>query len=789
MCFRSKLLLFFLPFLAIFSIVVFFYNHLENRAMICEEIRGKGRVMVETLSHACEIGLLTSDVPLLSRITGHAAAHDGVALLAVYDASGHVLLDSSRGAEDASFPGPPEAGSAVREAEVRHDDRLVALDYLAPVYPAEYYKSVSSLGVPAQEVIGYIRMVFSTRDLDRALRANLMGTLTIALTFLFFGTLVIIGLAGHLTEPMIRLATVVRRFGEGETSLRAAVDSEDEIGMLAENFNAMATGLEASRLSLQAHHDALEARVAERTRKLKESEARFRQLAENITEVFWIRSLDWKKVYYVSPAYASQWGYSVDSVYADPLSWLDHVVEEDRAGVEASMGAWGQDCRDAVSPEFRVRWADGSVRWIEARWFPITDEGGATRRIAGIAQDITKHKESERVIKESEERTSRMKRMEALGVMASGIAHDLNNILSAIVGYPDLILLDLPERSPMVRPIKMIKQSGERAAAIVSDLLTVARGVAVDKGVHNLNVSIREYFASAEFRKLAHFYPDVEYALDLDATLLNASYSPSYLRKSIMNLVTNASEAIDGKGQVTVSTRNVYMDRPLDGYEDVSRGEYALISVRDTGTGISPEDLQRIFEPFYSRKVLGRSGSGLGLSVVWNTVRDHGGCIDVKSDGAGTTFDVYLPVTRQESGPPAGTGNMARLRGHGESILVIDDEPHQREIACRMLATLGYSPSAVESGEAAVAYLKVTQVDLLLLDMVMYPGMGGEETYKKALAVSPGQRAVIASGYADSQAVKEAQRVGAGPYIRKPYTLERLGRAIRQELDRADDRC
>lgn len=784
MRFRSKMMLFFLPFFALFSTVIFFYNHLENRAMIREEVRGKGQVMVESLSHACERGVLTLDASLLNWATRDVAAHDEVVLLVVYDAVGNVLLDLNRSGASSAFPGPPVPGESIREGEVIHRNRLLALDFLAPIYHADSYEQDTPSGFPAKQVIGYVRIAFPIESLEMAIRGNLQGSLAIELVFLLIGTLVIVGFSRHLTRPITQLSHVVRRFGEGEATLPVAVDARDEIGLLAENFNAMALRLAESRQALQAHRDLLEARVWERTRKLKESEDRFRQLAENITEVFWIRSLDWKEVHYVSPAYETMWGCSSESVYANPLAWMEAIVDGDRERVESHMRECSHETRPGVFPEFRIRRADGSVRWIEVRWFPILDDEGYPNRIAGISRDITQRKESEQVIKESQERTSRMTRMEAMGVMASGIAHDLNNILSAIVGYPDLILMDLPEESSMVRPLKMIKQSGERAADIVTELLTVARGVAVDKDVHNLNASIQEYFASAEFRKLEHLHPEVGYTLELDETLLNARCSPSHIRKSLMNLVTNASEAIEGPGTVTVSTRNIYMDRPVSGYEDVSRGEYAVISVRDTGSGISPDDLQRIFEPFYSRKVLGRSGSGLGLSVVWNTVRDHGGYIDVKSDGTGTCFDLYLPVTREESVTSGITPELNQLRGHGESVLVIDDEPHQREIACRMLAMLGYCPQAVKSGEEAVEFLKRGQADLLLLDMVMYPGMGGGETYRKALAVSPGQRAVIASGYADSEAVKEAQSLGAGPYIRKPYTLERIGVAIKEELNR-----
>ncbi|VVS92053.1 ATP-binding protein [Desulfoluna spongiiphila] len=643
--FRRKLMLFFLSLVALFSLVAAFCNHLENRAVIRDAIRGKGRVMVETLSQACRAGVLNSDVVFLNRTVRHAASLDDVVLLAVYDASGRVILDSSQGEVDASFPGVPGAGTGFREMAVTRNDQLVAFDFLAPVVHAGGTETVRPSVSSETQVIGYVRMALSTRAMDRALYQSLTGPLAMGLVFLLLGSLAVAVFSRYLTRPIVRLSALAGRVGKGEAVLPEAVGARDEMGIL----NAMAERLrdfEAEKRAFYAEKKDLTGRVEDRNRKFRESEQRFHQLAENITEVFWIRSLDWKVVHYVSPAYETQWGYSCESLYEAPLSWLEHIVSEDRQVVEAFMKERDHGDRADGFPAFRVRWADGSVRWIEVRWFPMIDEKGATCRIAGISRDITRKKEAEELARENRERSSRMKRMESLGVMVSGIAHDLNNILSAIVGYPDLILMDMPEDSPMARPVKMIKQSGERAAEIVSDLLTVARGAAVEKGSHNLNLSVRECLASAEFRKLEHLYPEVRYVPDLDENLLNARYSASHLRKSIMNLVTNASEAVDGAGTVTISTRNVYMDRPFKEGGDVARGEYVVLRVRDTGPVIPADDLQKIFEPFYSRKVLGRSGSGLGLSVVWNTVRDHDGHMDVTSDNGGTLFEIYLPGTR-----------------------------------------------------------------------------------------------------------------------------------------------
>jgi len=318
----------------------------------------------------------------------------------------------------------------------------------------------------------------------------------------------------------------------------------------------------------------------------------------------------------------------------------------------------------------------------------------------------------------------------------------------------------------------------------VADLLTVARGVATGKETFNLNALIGEYLGSVEHQKLETVCPSVTFRTQLDSELLNISCSSSHIRKALMNLIINASEAIEGAGMVTISTVNRYLDEPLKGYEDVHQGEYAVLSVSDEGSGISQENLERIFEPFYTKKIMGRSGTGLGLAVVWNTVQDHKGYINVKSSDKGTAFELYFPVTREEVATEEEKIPLEAYRGHGEKILVVDDEESQREIACGLLTKLGYNAEAVSSGEEAIEYLKGKSVDLIVLDMVMPKGINGRETYEEIIKIRPGQKAVIASGYAKTKHVDTAQRLGAGKYIKKPYTLQKIGVAVKEELEK-----
>ena len=401
-----------------------------------------------------------------------------------------------------------------------------------------------------------------------------------------------------------------------------------------------------------------------------------------------------------------------------------------------------------------------------------------------LTQEINEHRMAEQERQHLEAQLKQAEKMEAIGKLAAGVAHDLNNILSGVVSYPDILLLDLPENSPLREILLIIKQSGEKAAAIVQDMLTLSRQGMAEKKVVNINKTIDDYLNSPEYRQLRANRPLVRLETDLQEELLNIKGAPIHLAKTLMNLVNNAFEANLVEGTVRIATRNSYLDQPREGYERINEGEYVILTVSDTGIGISAEDVSKIFEPFYTKKKLGRSGTGLGMTLIWSAVKDHGGFLDIRSaEGRGTTFDIYFPATRQEVSAKESLFTLEDCRGT-ESVLVVDDIPEQRDIASMMLRKLGYTALAVASGEAAVEYLQDKKADILVLDMIMAPGIDGCETYNRIVKNHPGQKAIIASGYSESERVMEAQRLGAGEYIKKPYTLDKIARALRTELNR-----
>jgi len=430
-----------------------------------------------------------------------------------------------------------------------------------------------------------------------------------------------------------------------------------------------------------------------------------------------------------------------------------------------------------ATAEFKVTCKDGSVKNIEFNGAFLKDG-----RTLDTLADITARKQAEKELRQKQEISARSKKMESLGLLAGGVAHDLNNILTGIVSYPELLLLEIPPDSRFRKPIETVHESGLRAAAIVQDLLTVARGIAIAKEPLNLNDLVSAFLNSPEFDKLKQDHSEIIVRTLLDKNLLNISGSPVHLRKVLTNLTTNAAEAIENGGTITIATVNRYLDSPFRGYDNVNRGEYTVLSLTDNGSGILPDDIERIFEPFYTKKVMGRSGTGLGLAVVWNVVQDHEGYINVKNSPDGTTFDLYFPITREEIADKKVTRAIHEYQGSGEMILVVDDEPNQRKIASYMLQKLGYQTQAVSSGEEAVEYFKTHTADLILLDMIMDPGMNGRATYEKIRKMHPTQKAIIASGFAETEDVKKTQELGAGKFLKKPLTLELLGLAVKEIL-------
>ena len=436
---------------------------------------------------------------------------------------------------------------------------------------------------------------------------------------------------------------------------------------------------------------------------------------------------------------------------------------------------------------------DGSFPAVEISGSPVP--GASSPSYQGVVRDVSENKRREREEEKLREKLDRSEKLKNLGLLAGSVAHDLNNILSGIATYPEVLLMD-KSLDPKVRQgLTMIKDSGRKASSVVSDLLTISRGASAEKQIINVNTVIERYMMAAEFEKIRQSYAQVEIEVDIEPELLNISGSYIHIEKAVMNLMLNAVEETASKpaGRVTISTENYYVDekhRHLAGklypkpVQGLSSGEYVRLSVADNGAGIPENCLDKIFDPFYTQKQMGKSGTGLGLTVVQNAVQDHRGKIVVESDDSGTRFELFFPAVRDELSRKDDTRSLDEIRGRGEVLLVVDDLASQRKIAAVILKNLGYTVFTVAGGMDALAFVKESPVDLLVLDMIMAPGISGLETYRLIKEIYPDQKAIIASGHSESEDVLKTQELGAGSFVRKPYTIMDMGIAVKEELEK-----
>ena len=381
----------------------------------------------------------------------------------------------------------------------------------------------------------------------------------------------------------------------------------------------------------------------------------------------------------------------------------------------------------------------------------------------------------------------RAKRMEAVGNMAASVAHDLNNVLSGVTTYPEILLLNIDKDDPMYEALSSILDAGRKASNIVKDLSILSKGSMPHDQIVNLDNLIHEFITSPLLLQKLPKDKKIHVVPFYGEDPIFIRGSEIHLYKIVMNLVFNAINAIDDdEGIIKIKTSVVELKEPLDNYPDVREGKYALLEVSDTGHGIDELDLEHIFEPFFTKNALGvdGEGTGLGLTIVWAAVHEHAGYLAVRSDAGGTKFMIYLPVEEDTFSGRNEAKMIDNYKGNKERILVVDDNKIQRHILQTLLTTLNYEVETANNGEEALHIMENSdkQFDLLILDVSMPPGMSGCATYKEALRINPNQKAIIASGYIDSDKVKSATDLGIKYFIHKPYSIQYIAEKVHKTL-------
>ncbi|MGD9221624.1 MAG: response regulator [Desulfobacteraceae bacterium] len=575
----------------------------------------------------------------------------------------------------------------------------------------------------------------------------------------------------------IKSQQLIDRIGSKSLICLPIVHEDISLGIIAVDNVVTKRPLTKSDVNLLmgvAYQTAISLFSAKAFKELQSSEERFRDLYENAPIAYISIRTDDAVIVNCNAAAIRLFGYNRKRLIGSCI--LSHVApnKESQQGFKwmHELLMSGQSFQNET---IELVDSNGMPVWAHVSLEPFRNSNGLIAEGRCIIVDITKQKYLE-------EKLQRAQRMETIGTLAGGVAHDLSNILSAIVSYPDLLLMDISPDSPLYDPLLKIKGAGNRAAAIVQDLLTLSRRGVLIADVIDINDTVDLFLNSPECDDLMERHPGITIKKALHWQGVRIKGSPVHLAKTLMNVVFNSAEAIVDRGFIRITT----------GKQTISSGQhdsddYAVLTVEDNGHGIATEDLERVFEPFFTKKVMGKSGTGLGMAIVWAAMQDHKGFIEIDSCvGQGTTVRLYFPATLEERKFPLPVGDPMQYDGNGASVLIVDDDEEHREIAIRMLTRLGYSVEATENGEAAVAKFEENyRPDIVMLDMMLGSGLDGLETYRRILKISPGQKAIISSGYSESARVRKARRMGVGAYVKKPYSIIEIGAAVRYEIDRA----
>ena len=505
---------------------------------------------------------------------------------------------------------------------------------------------------------------------------------------------------------------------------------------------------------------------------LRTSERRFRALVEESWDAVALFGAD-GTILYGSPATTRLLGYDLAEFVGRNAMELIHP--DDRTAVLLRLQEATAAPRARVHVAARVRHKNGSWRYLEGVFTNLLDDPSVAA-IVNNYRDVT----DRRIL---EEQVVLSQKMEAIGRLAGGVAHDFNNILTAIGGYTDLLLADLAPDDQRRRDVEEIYRAAERAAALTQQLLAFSRRQVLQPKVINLNALVPE--VEKMLRRLIG--EDILFATVLPPRLGNVRADPGQLEQVIVNLAVNARDAMPDGGRLTIETRNVELDESYAAdHPSVRPGRYVMLAVTDTGVGMDEETKARIFEPFFTTKVRGK-GTGLGLATVYGIVQQTGGHIWPYSErGQGTTMRVYLPRVDEPADPIERPGDVApeTLRG-SETILLVEDEAPVRAVTRQLLQRNGYTVLEAPDGPTALALVdgeKGSQhVDLLLTDVIM-PGMSGRELAKQLKARRPEVRALFMSGYTDDAVVRHGMLEPGLAYLEKPFRPTALLRKVREVL-------
>lgn len=521
------------------------------------------------------------------------------------------------------------------------------------------------------------------------------------------------------------------------------------------------------------YSELLVRKLVEKNEELEEKDEKFRLLAENIREVFYILDPRNRKIIFVSPAYEEIWGETLESLYADYESWTKSIHPEDRQRVvRAFLSGWESgDFRE----EYRIVRPDGGIRWIWDRSFPVRNPEGNVDRIVGIAEDITERKNLESQLLQAQ-------KMEAMGRLAGGIAHDFNNVLTVISGYTEMMAKSVRENEPLYKDLGEVRKATEHAVSLTRQLLLFSRRLETETKSIDFNVIISNI--GNMVKNVTGENIEMEIRPFKGIGIIKAN--PGQIEQVILNMCINAKDAMPKGGRLILETSSAeFSELEAKQIPGLNPGEYVVLAITDTGCGMSDEIKAHLFEPFFTTKEPG-IGTGLGLATSYGIIKRAGGAIWVDSYlDRGTTFKIFLPKSSEVEKPELKTEKNEVVLPGNETILIVEDEPMLKRLASKMLKSQGYTVLEAANGEEALKMIREKEtsgIDLLFTDMVM-PGINGLELAKQIKGLIPGIKILFTSGYAEADRDPKGIPLSDEQFIQKPFNEKTLLLKIREVLD------
>ena len=580
---------------------------------------------------------------------------------------------------------------------------------------------------------------------------------------------ILVGMIGILItwkimRPVRQMTRVAEKIIGGDLNQVVDVKSHDEIGVLARTFNLMTDKINHSMENL------------------RKSEEKYRGIFENALEGIFQNSVS-GRILSANPAMAHILGYdSPEELISTMNNIKNQLFVNPDIGRELVRIMWNQRIVSGV--EAQVYRKDRVKIWISISARMVCDDGGKPVFIEGAFTDISRRKRAEEEKLQLESRLTQAQKMESIGTLAGGIAHDFNNILSAIIGFTELAMIDIESTEKVQKALKQVYKAGIRAKELVKQILTFSRMTETDFSPISLKHIINESLKM--LRSVIPSTIEIKSSITVEGLVMSDA---TQIHQIMMNLCTNAVHAMEEKGGILeVGLQEVAIDNIEDFNDpDLSPGPYIMLSIRDTGTGITPDVMKRMFEPYFTTKEAGR-GTGLGLSVIHGIVKSHNGAILCKSTPQkGTLFEVYLPKLETDQTTLEAPEKRGLPSGH-ERILFVDDELNLANLAVDMLSRMGYQVVAKTSSVEALALFRDDPkgFDLVITDMTM-PGMTGDRLTLELISIRHDIPVILCTGYHEHLSEIKANAKGIKEFIMKPFDMRTLTETIRKVLDKRED--